>query len=220
MWFLPLFGGDAGGTKLYLRNTQTNGIGSTYYDLIIEAGGSADTAVVNATPAGTEIQFTKTAGGAIAQFISGRAPVGGFTLTTTDISVWLHESVGTANIGGRYRIFKRAADTTETELGGGTYDQGAEVATSATEYTWTGNVTDTAFAEDDRILLKLYITNVGTMDTGTGTLTFNAAAAATGDSWLNIMPAVTFKAEAGANLIAMERSTFRGIFGRIWGRIN
>jgi hypothetical protein len=181
-------------TTLYLRNTQTNGIGSTYYDMLSTAGASSDTAVVNATVAGTEIQWTKTAGGAIAQWISGRAPAGGFTLTQADISVWVHQDGLPTNIGGRYRVFKRAADTTETELGGGPFDNGVEFGTTATETTWTGNVTDTAFAEDDRILIKLYITNIGVMAVGTGTLTFNAADAATGDSFITITPAVTFKA--------------------------
>ena len=220
MWFLPLFGGGADVTKLYLRNTQTNGIGSTYYDLLTTAGSSSDTAVVNSTASGTEIQFTKTAGGAIAQWISGRAPVGGFTLTSTDVSLWLQEDLAATNIGGRYRIFKRAADTTETEIGGGPFDDGVEFGTTATEETWTGNVTDTAFAEDDRILVKLYITNIGVMAVGTGTLTFNAADAATGDSFINITPAVNFKAESGASLMAMERSTMTRIFSRIFGRVN
>ena len=195
MWFLPWLIGGSGATKLYLRNTQTNGIGATYYDLITTVGASADTAVVDSTAAGTEIQFTKTAGGAVAQWISGRVS-SGFTLTSTDISLWLQENDALTNIGGRYRIFKRAADTTETEIGGGPFDNGVEFTTSAAEYTWTGDVTDTAFAEDDRILLKLYITNIGTMAVGTGTLTFNAADAATGDSFLNITPTATFKSES------------------------
>jgi hypothetical protein len=182
--------------KLYFRSTQTNGIGATYYDLSDVAGSSADTAVVDSTDAGTEIQWTKTAGGAVAQWVSGRAPVGGFTLLSTDISIWAKEDNALTNCGGRYRVFKRAADTTETELGGGPFDLGAEFATSDTEYTWTGNPTDTAFAEDDRILIKLYITNIGTMVIGACTLTFNAADAATGDSFININPIVTFKDNA------------------------
>jgi hypothetical protein len=181
-------------TKLFLRNTQANGIGATYYDMIIDAGSATDTAVVNTTAAGTEIQFTKTAGGSVIQFVSGRAPAGGFTLTTTDISLWMHESNMNANIGGRYRVFKRTGAGVETELGGGPFNDGVEFGTSAAEMLWTGNVTDTAFAENDRILLKIYITNVGTMATGfTGTLTFNGADGATGDSFFNIAETITFK---------------------------
>lgn len=181
--------------KLYLRSTQTNGIGSTYYDLLTTAGSSADTAVVDTTVAGTEIQFTKTAGGTVAQFISGRVPSGGFTLTSSDVSLWMEESSALVNAGGRYRLFKRESNGTETELAAGPFDDGVEFGTSATEMTWAGDPTDTAFAEDDRVLLKIYVTNVGVMAIGTATLTFNAADAATGDSFINIFPSVTFKSE-------------------------
>ena len=184
-------------TVLYLRNTQNNAIGGTYYDLITTAGASVDTAIVNTTASGTEIQFTKTAGGSLVQFISGRVPSGGFTLTTGSVSLWLSENNMNANIGGRVRIFKRAAGGTETELGGGPFNFGTEMSvTTPREDVWTTNVTDTAFAENDRILLKVYITNVGVMATGfTGELRFNAAAAATGDSFLSISENVTFKGE-------------------------
>lgn len=188
-------------TKLFLRNTETHGLtpdgDTTWYDMVTTAGASADTAVVNTTASGTEIQFTKTAGGSTIAWISGRVPSGGFTLTTTDVDAWLHESNGQANVGGRYRVFKRASNGTITELAGGPFSDGAEPGTSAASMTWVGNVTDTAFAEDDRILVRFYITNVGTMGGNrTATLTFNAANAATGDSFFNIAETVAFKAES------------------------
>ena len=184
-------------TKLYLRSTQSNGIGATYYDLDIVAGAASDTAVVDTALNGTEIQFTKTSGGAIAQFISGRAPVGGFTLTNTDISVWLAQSSLLNNAGGRYRIFKRTAAGVETDITGTPFDNGIEATASNAEYTWSGNVTDTVFAEDDRVLLKVYVTNIGVMAMGTVTLNFNAADTLAGDSFLNVYPSVAFKANAG-----------------------
>lgn len=182
-------------TKLYLRNTQANNIGATYYDLLTTAGASADTGVVNAEAAGTEIQWTKTAGGSLMNFISPRLAAG-VTLTSADLSIWAKEDALTVNAGARARVFKRASGGTETELGGGPFDDGVEFTTTDTEYTWTANFTDTAFVEDDRILLKLYITNVGIMVAGTATLTFNAADAATGDSFMQLAQAVTFKAES------------------------
>jgi hypothetical protein len=61
-----------------------------------------------------------------------------------------------------------------------------------------GNNTDQAFAENDRILIRAYITNIGTMGSGrTCTLTFNGADASTGDSFFNIAETVSFKSEAG-----------------------
>jgi len=186
-------------TKLFLRNTSTHGISGTgdgiLYDMLTTAGSSSDTTVTNTTASGTEIQATKTAGGSTVAWISGRAPIGGFTLTAADISLWQIESNMNANIGGRFRIFKRTAAGVITELGGGPFDDGAEMQTSNTEDIWTANPTDTAFAEDDRILIRYYLTNIGTMaGSFTGTMTFNAADTTTGDSFFNIAETVTFKA--------------------------
>ena len=176
----------------YLRNTQTNGIGSTYYDLSETAGASADTAVVNTTAGGTEIQFTKTAGGAIAQWISGRVPAGGFTLTSVDVSIAAIESGNAVNVGLRLRVFKREAGGTETEVGGGPFDDGVELPSIPSDaQTFSADVTDTAFAEDDRVLCKIYVTNIGTMDVGTATLSFDTA-----NSFFSFFPGVAFKAEA------------------------
>lgn len=183
-------------TKLFLRNTTANGIAAGYRDMVTAAGGSAVTAVVNTVASGTEIQWTDVGGGAVIQWVSGRAPAGGFTLTTTDISIWARESMIGANCGGRYRVFKRTAAGVETELGGGPFDDGVEFGTADTEMTWIGNAADTAFAENDRILLKIYVANIGTMGGGfTCTLTVNAADASTGDSFLSIAETVAFKAE-------------------------
>jgi hypothetical protein len=112
-----------------------------------------------------------------------------------------------ANIGLRHRVFKRTAAGVVSELGGGPFDDGVEFSTSATEMLSGGNVTDTSFAENDRILIRLYITNVGTMGGGfTGTLTFNAADAATGDSYAFLSETVTFKAEP---TFAASQTAFR-----------
>jgi hypothetical protein len=188
-------------TKLYLRNSATSGITDTgdgiLKDLSTEAGsGVAPLAVVNTAASGTEIQWTDTAGGSTIAWISGRAPAGGFTLTSTDISIWARESNMNANAGGRYRVFKRTAAGSVSELGGGPFNDGVEFGPSSSEFTWIGNVTDTAFAEDDRILIRLYITNVGTMGGGfTCSLDYGAPDASQGDSFFNIAETVTFKAQ-------------------------
>jgi hypothetical protein len=188
-------------TKLFLRGSGTSGITDTgdgiLYDLSSTAGsGVAPLAVVNTAASGTEIQWTETAGGSTLAWISGRAPAGGFTLTSTDISVWARESNMNANAGGRYRVFKRTAAGVVSELGGGPFSDGVEFTTAALEYTWVGNVTDTAFAENDRILLRVYITNVGVMAGGfTCSLDFGAPDAQQGDSFFNIAETVAFKPE-------------------------
>lgn len=175
-------------------------------------GSSSDTVVTNTTASGTEIQATKTAGGSTVAWISGRVPTGGFTLTAVDISLWQIESNMNANIGGRFRLFKRTAAGVITEISGGPFDDGAEMGTTIAEDTWTGNPTDTAFAEDDRILLRYYLTNVGTMaGSFTGTMTFNGAAGATGDSFLNLAETVAFKSDAAPVIYSNLESMFRGM---------
>src|SRR3990172_76715 len=149
-------------TVLALRNTTTNGITDTgdgvVYDMVTTFGASVDTDQVTLTNGGTEIQWTQSAGGASIAWISGRVPAGGFTLTTTDISVWLLESNMNDEAEGRYRVFKYTPGPTITELGGGPFDDGVELGTTITEMLWTGDVTDMTFAENDRILLRLYAT--------------------------------------------------------------
>jgi hypothetical protein len=184
-------------TKLFLRETTENAIGS-YRDMVTTAGSSVTTGVVNTTASGTQIQWTKTAGGSVLEWISGRAPSGGFTLAgTMTFSLWCAESNMNANIGARARVFKRTAAGSESEVGGGPYDDGVELTvTTQTEMTWTGTPTSTGFSEDDRIIVRYYITNVGTMASGhTGTMNYDAADAATGDSFFQINETVTFKAE-------------------------
>lgn len=186
-------------TKLFLRNTTTNGITDSgdgvAYDMVTVAGAAVDTDIVTLTSGGTEIQWTQSAGGATIAWISGRVPSGGFTLTSTDISVWLLESNMNDEAEGRYRVFKYAPGPTVTEIAGGPFDDGVELDTAITEMLWVGNVTDTAFAEDTRILLRLYATNFTTMTAGTANVQFNAADTTTGDSFFNIAETVAFKAD-------------------------
>lgn len=178
--------------------------------MLTAAGSSTATAVVNTTASGTEIQWTQTAGGALIQWIS--PPLSsGVTLTTSDGNIWAQESAAAANCGGRYRVFQRTPAGVETELGGGPFNDGVEFdSMAATEMSWIGNFTDTAFSAGDRILVKYYITNVGTMGgSQTCTLTYNGADAATGDSFLNINENLSFAAEdqfpATYNLQAGQR---------------
>lgn len=186
-------------TQLAKPNVDLSVIGTNdVYDMIATFGAASDTAIVNTVASGTEIIFTKTAGGLTICWVSGRVPAGGFTLTSTFLSIWARESNMNANCGGRFRVFKYTPGSppTLTELGGGPFNDGVEFTTADAEYTWTGNVTDQAFAENDRIVVKIYITNIGTMGGGfTCTLTFNAASASTGDSFFQIAENVTFKSE-------------------------
>lgn len=185
-------------TKLFLRETTVNGIG-TFRDLITTAGATATTGVVNTAASGTQIQWTKTAGGAVLEWISGRVPAGGFTLSgTMTFNIWASENSAQANAGGRSRVFKRTSAGVETEIAGGPFNHGVEFGTSAAAKNWTGTPTSTTFSEDDRIVVRYYITNIGTMGSAkTCTINYDGpTASASGDSWFQINETVSFKSES------------------------
>lgn len=187
-------------TKLFLRNTTTNGVTGTgdtiVYDMLVTAGSASDTDTTDTVASGTQIQWTQntTADETIA-WVSGRVPAGGFTLTTTTFSVWIKESAIGVNAGGRFRLFNYTAAGAVVELGGGPFEGSTEFPTVLSEGAVTGNVTDTAFQEDDRVLVRFYVINIGTMGVGTVDVAFNAADATTGDSFLELAQDVTFKPE-------------------------
>ncbi len=181
-------------TKLFLRNTSNNGI-SGYFDMVIGAGASEDTGVVAVDAVDTEVPWTDVEDGTPIKWISGRVPSGGFTLTNGTYSVWVREGVANHNVALRGRIYKYTGS--ESELGGSPFDLG-EVTTTPTEYTSATDVTDTAFAENDRIVFELNAIPNGTFKNGgNATMYFNAADASQGDSYYEITENVIFKLEAG-----------------------
>ena len=185
-------------TKLFLRSLLGNGVGNTdYFDMLTSAGASATTAATTTTASGNEIPWTQSAGGSIIRWVSGRFPSGGATLTSIDVSVWCHESGTAVNAGAGANFYKRSPSGVETLITTGPFLDGVEFTkTTPTEMTWTANIDDTAFAENDRLVFELLADNVGTMGNGTVTLTYDAADAATGDSFINLAETVAFKAEA------------------------
>lgn len=152
--------------SVYLRaNRQASVVKDGYLELVTAGGSGNVPLVVNTVASGTEVQWTRVAGGEVLAWISLRLAAG-LTLTTADVYIFAKESHINANCGGRARLFRREPNGTETELGGGPFDDGVEFTTTSTAYTWTCNFTDTAFNAGDRIMLKLYITNIGTMGGG------------------------------------------------------
>lgn len=197
-------------TQLFLRNTTANGItdtgDGTVYDMIPTVGPALDSGIVGTVASGTEIQWTKTNGGPTIAFISGRVPAGGFTLTSTEILGYFRESNMNANCTSRFRVFRYQPGPTITELGGGPFTDDFEFSTVISTHGTIGNVTDTAFSENDRILLRVYITNVGTMGGGfTCTIQFNGDQVAEAESWFQITENVTFKAEESTGQPTMKR---------------
>jgi hypothetical protein len=187
--------GAQASTTLYLRNTHSKVSG--YYDLEITRGPGAATGVVNTASSGTNIQWTKTAAGLSMAWISAPAPVGGFTLdATATFNLWVIESNIAANAGARARLYKYSGGAEGAAIGA--WDDGVEFsAVNSTAMNWTGNPAATDFAEGDRLVVKFFITNIGTMG-GSRTCTMAYAgngAGSSGDSYVTIGETVTFKTE-------------------------
>lgn len=199
-------------TKLFIRDSKDSAIG-VFRDLLTTAGaGVAPLGEIGTAASGTEIQWKNNGQVELLEWISGRAPSGGFTLAgTMTFSIWARESNMNANCGARARVFKRTAAGVETEVGGGPYNDGVEFGTGATEMVWTGAPTSTAFAEDDRLIVRYYITNVGTMGgVYVCSLDYGAVDATTGDSFFEITENVTFKAEASI-IVGTAAPTFSAV---------
>lgn len=193
------------GTKLYLRRTTANGIGS-FMDLLTTIGSTAaTTAIVNTVASATEKQWTKTAGGALAEWISPRFNAGWSTDTVNSIAarVTALESSASANCTVRMRAFRRQPDGTETQCG--QWDYTVELSTTAI---WVPNtvpgavmtsLTPMAFNEDDRIVVRFYIIPAPSTTMGGGftcTLQYDHNVAnAVGESWITIEDAADFKLE-------------------------
>lgn len=170
-----LFAADKTTIKLYLRNTQDNGLsraGAALYDLLTTQGTANDDAVVTTTAAGTEIQFTKTAGGTAVAFISPRFD-GTYLVDGAELAAWFYESVATVNASARFRFYRWRAGV-EVEFTGSPFDKGGEFGVVPTYAQWVAGLYPIEFLEDDRLLVVPYVINAGTMDAGTATLNFNS----------------------------------------------
>lgn len=161
-------------TKLYLTGVQNNGIGAGEYDMRTSgtpgAGSETDQGWSETVASGTEIQFDLTSGasGQVIEWVSGRTPAGGFTLSgAMNFSFRARESNMNANIGMRARVYRRTPAGVYTEVGGGPFNDGVELGTSNAVMTWSGTPSaGLAFAENDRVVVRFFITNVGTMGGG------------------------------------------------------
>ena len=178
-------------TQLKLLSAQLNPRKGVTYDMTTTAGAGAVTRTTTTTAGGTKIQLTLTAGGAVMEWVTGPTPAGGFTLTSTDVSVWAAELANTTNASLSLGVFKLDPFGRLTELGGSPFAFGSELTTTMAVKVWTGNVTDTVFNPGDRLLVRFYATNVGTMNASSITFSHNAASS-TGFSWFNIAETVTF----------------------------
>lgn len=193
-------------TVLSLRRTTATGIGA-FMDLLPTFDTIAfASAVVNSVPSGTEVVWTKTAGGITAEWLSPRfksqwdlPPSGGLDgKAMMGCTIAAKESALTVNGQTRLRAFIRRSDGTETLIWYSDPMNGIELTTTmANSVATAGNFyAQTVAGEDDRLVVRCYLVNVGTMGSGTATLGYDGPISTTGTSQVtgNDMP--DFKAES------------------------
>lgn len=202
-------------TTLWLRNTLSASTAATpaHLDLTAAAGAAEQTATVTTVNSGTEIQWTRS--GALAlTFASGRVPTAGLTFAagaSITYSFWGKESAAGVNGGLRAKLFQRGWSGTETLINSS--DFASELTTTLAEKVWTGTCTSSiSLIEDERLLLRVYARNVGTMGAGNATLTYNGGNAANGDSFLLFSATTTLKAESDPAAAVASTTTLTASF--------
>lgn len=194
-------------TRLFLRRTNVNAIGN-FLDALDAKGGSAfTTAVVNTAAGGTLIQWTRTAGGTVFELISGRVRGPGFTWDANTIAliannpllfgIYVKTSNNLSNAALQLKIYRRRNGTDLLVYTGPT---GTKLTTTSVAQATQGGTLaqQTDFLEDDRVVIRPYLTNSGTMAGGfTATIEYdgNVDAAGNGNSAVGLNEASDFKAE-------------------------
>lgn len=188
-------------TKLYLRSTTTNALARPYgLDLITTAGTAAKSSYTKGVDGGSEIQITAGAGAPVLQWISGRIPTGGSSISgEITFSLWGIASSISLNAGFKCRLFKRSTAGLETEIDNG-FGSALTLHNKYREDVWAATPSGAvSFAEDERLVLKVYLyqypTTKDMKSKYYGALVYDAAAASTGDSFIQLTETIAFKAE-------------------------
>lgn len=158
-------------SEIYCRRTTASGIG-TFYDALPTLGGSAfTTGVVNTVASGTEVQWTRTGGGTLLEWITPRMKHPGWLMSNaanylrTGVA-FASESNLLANCTLRIKLFRRDPAGGETLFY--TLSRSVEFGTTRSAQGLNGGTLDSTrtFYEDDRLVIRLYIIPVGTMASG------------------------------------------------------
>lgn len=185
-------------TKFRLHNSPSSIAGYSAMDLALgPVGATVQTSVTNTTGSGTSIQATKTGGGTVLKWIS--EPISaGFTLSgTVTCNVYAKEQSAANNATVQCQLYKYSGSEGASIFSA---NFGSELTTSIAANNWTGSPSSTAFSTGDRIVLKLFVVNVGTMGAGTPGVTADydgPTDAADGSTWVQINESVTTTADGG-----------------------
>lgn len=193
-------------TKLRFHNSPSSIAGYKAMDISLGPPQIAQvTSVTNATASGTDIQLTKTAGGAALAWIS-EPLAAGFTLSgTVTGNPYGKESATSVNASFRLRLYQYTGGAEGSEIA--VCQATAELTASITVKGCTTTPTSTVFATGDRIVAKLFLENcsatsgcpTGTMAAGTVTMDYDGPTdAADGSSWVQLNETVTFTPDGGS----------------------
>lgn len=192
-------------TRLFLRATKNTGI-SIFRDLSTTAGTETATNITTRTTSGgTLIQLTDVTDGEALEWVSGRVPAGGFTLSgNVTAIIAAREAANNTNAGLSLRLFKRDTGGGETQIADRIFPSGTatELNTTLQNRTWTAfTPTSTSFAENERLVVRFYTINAGgTMGASATGITgrYDSADGGTGGSYVEINENVSFKLEGDA----------------------
>ncbi len=187
-------------SRLYLRNLTPGPTIGTALRLMLPGRGSTGTpasGVVLLTAGGNQINWTQTSGGTVLEFVTPRVPSGGFTLDgNVTFNIWANESNNNDEMTISARLYQRHTNGTETEVPGGPFSYVTELTNTIAVNNWTGNPTSTAFAEDERLVVRFFADATTTMTAGTGTLRYDTSTVGgTGDSYIELTETVDWKTE-------------------------
>jgi hypothetical protein len=182
-------------TTLYLRDTVTArpSLGGLLYDdVLTAAGAAAATKTANTTASGTEI--------IIGSWVTGRLPAGGIAnIGAITLNMYGFESNLNANCTFGAQFYKLTPAGVESNLlaAGRVNDNVEFPATSVSLMNWVCTPDQNrTFAEDDRIVVKIYASNFGTMASGrVVTLNYNSGTGTPSGSNIVLTETITFKAE-------------------------
>lgn len=195
-------------TTLYPRRTTTAAIGNFFDLLPTGVTQTGQTGVVTTVASGTEIQWTRTAGGIALEWISPRFNQS-WNFNTPDSTVpaatfkaVVRESANTVNVSVRLKLFRyRAGVETPMFQNDYTFEISPLSLTqiSTTALGGSNSITPTPFLPDDRLIVRLYVIPAPstTMAAGSATLNYDAATSGVGETSVTLydLPVNPFKAE-------------------------
>jgi len=165
--FLAFAAASAAQTKLYLHDAASDVSG--YKEATVSLGPANTTAVTNTVASGTDIQVTKTGGGATVAWITAPFQTAVTISGTVTCNVYGGESATSANAAFRCRLYKYSGGSEGATFM--TANMTTELNTSTTTVrNWTGTPTSTSFAAGDRLVIKMFLENCATSGCPTGTM--------------------------------------------------